>query len=124
MIALLDLILGKDFVWRPEGNEFHSTCEELPKINCLDYRGSRFFQAIFDKTTGNIKHCDGATRFYSQEEYGKRIRYHVRNPQVRGIGARIKIFQIDGIVDQNIFSELAVSYFVWNEDVRKYFGEE
>jgi len=113
-----------DFVWRPEENEIHFTCEELPKINCIDHRGSRFFHAIFDKTTGNIKHCDGALRFYTLKEFEKRIQYHIRNPEVRKIGTRIKIFQIDDIVDQSIFSILVVNYFVWNKDVQKYFGGE
>jgi hypothetical protein len=113
-----------DFVWRPMGNEIHFTCEELPKINCLDYRGSRFFHAIFDKITGNIKHCDGAIRFYTLEEFKKRTQYHVRNTQVRKIGTRIKIFQIDDFIDQNVFTTLAATFFVWNEDIQKYFGGE
>jgi len=75
-----------DFVWRPEGNELHFTCEELPKSNCIDYRGSRFFHAIFDKTTGNIKHCDGAIRFYSKEEFGEREKYHVKNLKLEKLG--------------------------------------
>lgn len=112
-----------DYVWRPvEENELHFTCEEMPKNNCIDYRGSRFFHAIFDKTTGNIKHCDGAIRFYSKEELENRKKYHVKEPEIRKVGKRIKIFQIDDTIDQNTFSTLVVTYFVWNDDIKDYFG--
>lgn len=110
-----------DFVWRPEGNEIHFTCEELPKIDYIDYRGSRFLHAIFDKVTGYIKHFDGAVRFYTSGEFNKRMKYHVRSPEVRKIGNRVKIFQIDDIINQNIFIQLTTSYFVWNEDIQSYF---
>ena len=110
-----------DFVWRPEENEIHFTCEELPKENCINYRGSRFFHAIFDKKTGNITHCDGANRFYTIDEIHKRIQFHVRNPEVRKIGTRIKIFQIDDIMDQSVFTSLVGKFFVWNDDLEKYF---
>jgi len=111
-----------EYVWRPEENEIHFTCEELPKINCLDYRGSRFLHAIFDKATGNLKHLDGALRIYSQEEYKERIKFHVKDPRVRKIGKRVKIFLINDTVSKDIFVELAMQFFVWNEDVRKYFS--
>jgi hypothetical protein len=39
-----------DYVWRPEGEEIHFTCEELPNLNEISYRGSRYFHAIFDKS--------------------------------------------------------------------------
>jgi hypothetical protein len=45
-----------NYVWRPEGDEIHFTMEELPKLQHLNVRGSPYFHAIFDKTTGLIKH--------------------------------------------------------------------
>ena len=113
-----------DFVWSPMGNEIHFTCEELPKTNLSGYRGSRFFHAIFDKTTGEIKHCDGANRFYKPEEFKKRTKYHVKDAQVRKIGTRIKIFQLDDRIDQNLFIKLITNFFVWNEDIQNYFGRK
>ena len=67
-----------DYVWSPSKNEIHFTCEELPKKEHLHIRGSRYFHAIFDIKTGKIIHCDGAMRFYTEEEYIYRRNYHVR----------------------------------------------
>ncbi len=111
-----------DYVWSPSGNEIHFTCEELPKSNYLDIRGSRYFHAIFEKSTGKVIHCDGAVRFYSDEEYQYRLNYHVRNPEVRKIGNRVKIFQIDEAIDEDLFMRLATNFFVWNEDAIGYFN--
>lgn len=111
-----------DFVWRPNGDEIHFTCEELPKSSYLDVRGSRYFHAIFEKSTGKVIHCDGAIRFYSDEEYQYRLNYHVRNPEVRKIGNRVKIFQIDEAIDEDLFMRLATNFFVWNEDAIGYFN--
>lgn len=110
-----------DYVWRPTKTEVHFTCEELPKENSIMTRGSRYFHAIFDKSSGNIIHCDGAIRYYNADEYKFRMNYHVRNPEVRKIGSRIKMFQIDEGIDQHLFLGLASSFFVWNEDAVEYF---
>lgn len=110
-----------DYVWATSKDEISFTCEELPKQINISYRGSRYFHAIFDKRTGNIKHCDGAIRLYTNEELIYRQQFHVRNPEVRKIGIRKKIFQIDSMIDQYTFTQLVINFFVWNEDVQKYF---
>jgi len=111
-----------DFVWRPNEKEVHFTCEELPKSNEIEYRGSRYFHAIFDKKTGEVIHCDGAIRMYNQDEIEYRMKYHVRNPEVIKIGKRIKVFQLDDIIDQETFVLLITNYMVWNHDVLRYFN--
>ncbi|MBN8837687.1 MAG: hypothetical protein J0I09_10525 [Sphingobacteriia bacterium] len=111
-----------DFVWRPEKNELHFTCEELPKIEDLKIRGSRYFHAIFDKVTGLIKHCDGAIRIYSNEEFNNRLKFHVRNAEVRKIGKRVKIFQLDDFIDQSTFGLIVTNFMVWNQDIFDYFN--
>jgi hypothetical protein len=111
-----------DYVWRPEGNEIHFTCEELPKRECIHTRGSRYFHAIFDKKSGLIKHCDGALRIYNDQELTIREGYHVRHPEVRKIGKRVKLFLIDDYIDQELFMKLATNFLVWNEDALEYFN--
>ena len=113
-----------DFVWSPTKDEVHFTCEELPKSNEIEYRGSRYFHAIFDKKTGEIIHCDGAIRKYNKEEIEYRMNYHVRNPEARKVGKRIKVFQLDDRIDQETFTSLITNYMVWNHDVLRYFNQE
>lgn len=113
-----------DFVWRPSEKEVHFTCEELPKSNEIEYRGSRYFHAIFDKKTGEIIHCDGAIRKYDENELEFRMNHHVRNPEVRKIGKRIKVFQLDDAINQETFVLLITNYMVWNHDVIRYFNQE
>lgn len=112
-----------DYVWRPGENEINFTCEELPTPNSIAHRGSRYFHAVFNKETGMITHCDGAIRVYTPEEYSYRLNYHVRNAEVRKIGKRIKIFQINKTsLTQEDFGLLIKSFMVWNDDVQKYFA--
>jgi len=109
-----------DYVWKPIGHELHFTCEELPTENACAYRGSRYFHAIFEKGSGKIIHCDGAIRIYDLNELGDRKQYHVRRPEARKVGKRIKIFQIDTPLSQKDFSKLVSSFFVWNDDLYQY----
>lgn len=115
-------ILTTDYVWRPEDQEIHFTCEEIPKPKCIATRGSRYFHAIFDRRTGNIIHCDGALRIYDQYEIELRQKYHVRQTEVRKIGKRVKLFLINDEIGQELFMSLATNFLVWNEDAIRYFN--
>lgn len=115
--------LFTDYVWNPKGKEIHFTCEELPKKISLAIRGSRYFHAILDRESGKITHCDGAIRLYTENELDYRNHFHVRQPEVRKIGKRIKIFQVDkSCLHQEDFVLLVKSFFVWNQDVQAYFS--
>lgn len=118
-----------DYVWSPKkDNTIHFTCEEVPKLGYTGIKSSRYFHAIFNKRTGKINHCDGAIRYYTEEELANRVRYHVKDPDARKVGKRIKIFQFDSKDNDNMelnqsdFCDLAVNFFVWNPDVMKYFN--
>ncbi len=114
-----------DYVWSPKDNEIHFTCEELPNLDNKEIKSSRYFHAIFDKKTGGINHCDGAIRIYSDYELNNRIKYHVKDSNVRKAGKRIKIFQFESNcngIDQDMFCQLVTSFFVWNDDIQKYFN--
>lgn len=115
-------ILTTDYVWRPEKYEVHFTCEEIPKPECISIRGSRYFHAIFDKRSGKITHCDGALRIYNQDEIELRQKFHVRQPEVRKIGKRVKLFLINDEIDHTLFMNLATNFLVWNEDAINYFN--
>lgn len=117
-----------EYIWSPHKNEIHFTCEELPKISFERLKTSRYLHAIFNKKTGNIQHCDGALRLYTYEELITRSELHLRDPRVRKIGKRIKIFQFDSAVNHDleinkeVFCSLTTSFFVWNYDVLRYFN--
>jgi hypothetical protein len=119
-----------DLVWSPVDDEIHFTCEEMPKLDVLPFRGSRYFHAIFQRQSGILKHCDAAIRYYDSEDYQKRIARHVKANEVTRIGKRIKIFQID-VPKEELLSEpvshqefinLVTSFYVWNNDVLNYFN--
>ena len=63
---------------------------------------------------------DGAIRIYSFEEIEVRNTCHVKD--IGKIGKRIKIFQIDNELELEDWSNIASSFYVWNEDVQKYFS--
>jgi len=109
-----------DAVWIPKGNEIHIIIEEIPKVECNYYRGSRYFHTIYNKTSNKIEHFDGAIRIYSKDEIKMRKDLHVKD--IGKIGKRIKIFQIDSEIEIEKWSNVAASFFVWNSDVIKYFS--
>ncbi len=118
-----------DYVWAPKkDNTIHFTCEEVPKIDYDGILSSRYFHAIINKNTGAINHCDGAIRFYTNEELIRRVVFQVKDAEARKVGQRIKIFQFDSKdndnkeLSQEDFCDLAVNFFVWNHDVVNYFN--
>ena len=118
-----------DYVWSPKkDNTIHFTCEEVPKLEHNGIQSSRYFHAIFDKVSGKINHCDGAIRFYTEDELTNRVQFQVKDPEARKVGKRIKIFQFDSKDNNDIelgqddFCDLAVNFFVWNQDVINYFN--
>ncbi len=118
-----------DYVWAPADDEIHFTCEEYSIYSQKEMTTSRYFHAIFNKKTGGIKHCDGAIRVYNDFEILLRKNFHVRQAEVRKVGKRIKIFQFDSQDNLNReilredFTQLVVSFFVWNNDVQNYFSK-
>lgn len=109
-----------DYIWKSCDNEIHFTCEELPSLDDHEYRGSRYFHAIINKLTGQITHCDGAIRIYNLNELERRNTAHLKDSEMRKIGKRIKIFRIDDILEQSLFTQLVSSFYVWNDDVCNY----
>lgn len=119
VLGLRDIGLT-DYVWAPRDSDIHFLCEELPKETKIELRGSRYFHAIYNPEQENFIHMDGAIRFYSPENYGRRLSSHVRLAGKSGI--RIKVFQINSNISRDELNDLILSFFVWNEDVKKYFS--
>jgi hypothetical protein len=69
-----------------------------------------------------ITHCDGALRFFNQDDFKIRLKYHIKHSNARRIGKRIKIFQIDEPIEQSLFMNLATTFLVWNKDALEYFN--
>jgi len=123
-------IFKTDIVWTPNKDEIHFTCEEMPQKDLIEYRGSRYFHAIFQIETGVIKHCDGAIRYYTDKEYDLRVSKHIKSNETTRVGKRIKVFQIDvpakeikfELINHQVFINLVTSFFVWNHDVLAYFN--
>ena len=67
-----------------------------------------------------ISHLDGALRIYGENEFADRRDQHVRDAGKAGI--RLKVFRTDGDVPRESLSVVAQTFFVWNEDVKKYFS--
>ena len=109
-----------DALWYPWNDEIHFICEEIPKPDCVWFRGSRYFHSIYDCKKNKINHLDGAIRIYTDDEINTRVNCHVKD--IGKIGRRIKIFQADSEIDIELWSSLVASFFVWNDDVFKYFS--
>jgi len=74
-----------DFVWFPNENELHFTCEELPRPAVIHERGSRYFHAVYDNKNAVLVHCDGAIRVYDEKEIEYRLNFHLKSPEVRKV---------------------------------------
>ncbi|MHB8276457.1 MAG: hypothetical protein ACYDIA_02230 [Candidatus Humimicrobiaceae bacterium] len=110
-----------DYIWNPHNDEITFTCEEIPNLQNNAFRGSRYFHGIYSKIDNGIVHCDGAVRFTSEMELIDRMKGHVKDDNVRKIGKRIKIFMNIEKINFFEFCNLASTFFVWNNDVMRYF---
>lgn len=109
-----------DFVWTPRHDELHLTCEELPAEDSVDVRGARYFHAIYNRNSQVVTHVDGALRIYDRAAFSARRSQHVRN--AGKAGKRAKLFRIDSPLSRERLADIATTFFVWNDDVGRYFG--
>lgn len=109
-----------DLVWSPREDGIHFICEELPKADALGIRGSRYCHGIYLPDKQSFIHCDGAMRLYTLPEHTERCSTHVR--KIGKIGKRIKIYQVDAQIPITDWTNLVGAFFVWNNDIGKYFG--
>ena len=107
-----------DVVWSPRSGEVHFVCEEVPSPDQIYERGSRYLHAIFLPEEGHFIHVDGAVRYYSVDQMDSRLKTHVR--KAGKAGQRVKIFRVEGAISTELWSALASSFFVWNQDVVRY----
>jgi hypothetical protein len=112
--------LFTDYAWIPHANEVNFVCEELPPVSEADIRGARYLHAVFDKERKCLTHLDGAIRTYTAADLELRSRLHVRN--AGKCGQRAKIFRTDYPVDPAVMADIVSAFFVWNDDVARYFN--
>ena len=110
-----------DYAWTPRDAEVHFVCEEIPDAESTATEAARYLHAVYAPTTRTIEHFDGAIRVYSHNEIQQRRALHVRNAGKMGL--REKVFVVDGVTDPDALSQVAQAFFVWNDDVQKYFSE-
>ena len=108
-------------VWERRSDGVHFICEETPKLKNVNLRGSRYFHSIYDTEKEVFTHADGAIRIYSLEDLENRNTLHVRKSGK--VGKRVKIFKVNGIVKKEDWCSLVSSFFLWNDDIKKYFDE-
>jgi hypothetical protein len=111
-----------DFAWTPRGREVHFVCEEVPSMDDADRQPARYLHAVYDRTAKWISHLDGALRLYNATEIRDRQGSHVRN--AGRVGIREKVFRCEGDIPPDVLCVIAQAFFVWNEDVRGYFGRQ
>lgn len=109
-----------EFVWEPRDEEIHFKCEEVPKKEELDRRGSRYFHTIYSKKKNCFTHLDGAIRYFDEPEWSERMELHIRKSGK--IGKRVKLFLVDEDISLETMSNLCANFFVWNDDVINYFN--
>ena len=111
-----------EYVWSSRRDEGHFQLEELPSQDCLETRGARYCHAIYDSTRECVVHLDGALRILPPDEWKARTCTHLKD--AGKVGARLKIFRLDEAMSDEALAALCASYFVWNEDVRKFFDAD
>jgi hypothetical protein len=74
-----------DFCWDPRRDGVHFVGEEVPKSEFCTSEPSRYLHAIYNPTSEQIQHFDGALRIYTTKEIGNRHQLHVRNGGKVGI---------------------------------------
>jgi hypothetical protein len=111
-----------DYNWVTDAQEGHLEIEELHKNDRNATRGTRYLHAIYDRAQGSVIHLDGAIRVLSDNEWLSRSTRHLKN--LGKIGQRIKIFRVDGVIDDSKFAPLSASFFVWNLDIARFFGAD
>jgi hypothetical protein len=112
--------LTTQYAWLPHENEVDFVCEELPVVDEVAERGSRYLHAIYDKASDRVTHLDGAVRVYDANELVARATSHVRN--AGKVGIRVKVFRIDRAIEPDLMGDIVQAFFMWNYDVSRYFG--
>jgi hypothetical protein len=114
--------LFTDFCWSPRDDGIHFLCEEVPKEDSCDNEPSRYLHAIYNPNSEKIEHFDGALRVFTIDEMTKRKDVHVRNGGK--LGVREKVFRINRPISRDRFSAVTQAFYVWNEDIQRYFTQE
>ena len=97
-----------------------TSCAKNFRSRTIRERGARYLHAVYDKSSDQLSHLDGAIRIYTADEIVHRSATHVR--KAGKVGRRVKVFRTDAAVDRDSLSAIAEAFFFWNYDVARYFG--
>jgi len=86
------------------------------------YYINRYLHSEIDVERNIIRHLDGAVKIYLKDNYHKRLNSKI--PKEEKCFKKIKLFRIDGIIDENIWLELISNFYKSNEMVLEYFDPE
>lgn len=110
-----------ELYWKKRENQLHFYCEELPKYDEIEYRGSRYFHAIYNIDKKMIIHCDGSVKIYDEDDFFGRNVISLWDENSKNYGKYVKIFRADGEISPDNFTSLITSFFVRNYDISNYF---
>jgi len=105
-----------DLTWCRRSDGVYFECEEIPKD--AESRPGRYFHAIYDADGGSFSHADAAVRYYTAIELESRRQSHLKD--LGKVGARVKLFRVDGVLGREDWATLFAGFFVWNNDVQRY----
>jgi len=105
-----------DLIWCRRSDGVHFECEEIPKD--AESRPGRYFHAIYDADGCSFSHADAAVRYYTVTELESRRQSHLKD--LGKVGARVKLFRVDGVLGREDWATLFAGFFVWNNDVQRY----
>ena len=83
---------------------------------------TRFAHAMFAPQEGRFCHLDGAMHMYRNVDYQNRWNAKLRDYDKRY--TKVKVFRIDGVMDEVVFQHVTEAFFRGNRQISEYFNGE
>lgn len=117
-------VSGTEFWWKTDGNEKTLEIEEIREKASLgvdeNSYGCRYIHSIYDNTTEEFVHFDGAIRMYDEEQIMNRWELSINKA---GKNTKYtKLFRIDGKLELADWKKLCILYYKGNPLLFEYFG--
>jgi hypothetical protein len=86
------------------------------------YTIHRFAHIIWDMKKEHFTHLDGAVLIYKNDIHAQRIKYDWKDPSGRyaNRSRRMKLFRVDGKIEDQLSKDLLNAFFRYNELVEEY----
>lgn len=122
---LYHLLSRTEFFWYSRDNEHVLEIEELmgsPNVfdeDSFKY-GTRYLHSIVDEETNRIIHCDGAAKFYNEDEYAERDACKI--PEAQRSSRYEKLWRLYGYPKLEDWKAIIHDFFRDNNTIAEYFG--